>query len=190
MVQKVFDPVITIHLWHAELTRQGEGVDGGCERLVSSVDKVVNITGHLPLESVHHNLHLFLYRLHLCDDRWRSRICEGREAHVLSLRFAWGVIGLGNLLVSSIDAGSLLISSLVVRCYVFLAQLFQVAILFGEVFHGRSENLNLLFEGDCGWFLFLNVVSGCHLAGEHHATFVREVVLWLYTTQLPTDGAN
>ena len=163
MVQRVSDPVITIHLWHAELTRQGEGVDEGRERRVSSVDKVVKITGHSPLESVHHNLHLFLHRLHLWDDRWWSRICEGREAHVLSLRFAWGVTGLGSLLVSSISAGSLLISSLVVWCCVFLAQLlFQVAILFGEAFHDCGESLNLLFEGGHGWFLFLNVVSGCH----------------------------
>ena len=29
MVQRVLDLVITIYLWHAELTRQGEGVDGG-----------------------------------------------------------------------------------------------------------------------------------------------------------------
>ena len=163
MVQRVSDPVITVYLWHAELSRQGEGVDRGCERRVSSVDKVVKITGHPPLESVHHNLYLFFHRLHLCDDRWRSHICEGREAHILSLRFAWGVTDLGSLLVFSVSAGSLLISSLIVRCYVFLVQLlFQVAILFGEAFHGRSESLNLLLEGSRGWFLFLNVISGCH----------------------------
>ena len=115
------------------------------------------------LESVHHNFHLFLHRLHLCDNRWRSRICEGREAHVLTLWSAWGVIGLGSLLIPLVSAGSLLICSLVVRCCVFLAQLFfQVAILLGEAFHGSDENFNLLLEGGRGWFLFLNVVSGCH----------------------------
>ena len=163
MVQRVPDPVITVHLWHAELTWQGEGVDGGCEWRVGSVDKVVKITGHSPLEGVHHHLHLLLHRLHLCDDRWWSRICEGREAHVLSLRLARGVTSLGSFLISSVSTGSFLISSLVARCCVFLAQLlFQVTILFGKAFHGRGESLNLLFEGGRGWFLFLNVVSGCH----------------------------
>ena len=125
VIQGVSDPVITVYLWHAELTQQGEGVDGRCERRVSSVDKVVKITRHPPLESVHHNLHLFFHRLHLCNDRWRSRNCEGREAHVLSLQSAWGVTGLGSLLVSSVSAGSLLISSLVVRCCVFWRSCFS-----------------------------------------------------------------
>ena len=45
----------------------------------------------------------------------------------------------------------------------FLVQLlFQVMILFGEAFYGRDESLNLLLEGGRGWFLFLNVISGCH----------------------------
>ena len=163
MVQRVPDPIIAIYLWHAELTRQGEGVDKGGELQVSSVNKVVKIAGHSSLESVHHNFYLFLHRLHLCDDRWRSRTCEGREAHVLTLRSAWGVTGLGSLLIPSVSAGSFLICSLVVRCCVFLAQLLlQVAILFGEVFHDSSKSFNLSLEGSRGWFFFLNVVSGCH----------------------------
>ena len=90
-------------------------------------------------------------------------IYEERETHVLSLQSAWGVTGLGSLLIPSVSAGSFLICSLVVRCCVFLAQLlFQVVILSGEVFHGSSKSFNLSLEGSRGWFFFLNVVNGCH----------------------------
>ena len=49
--------------------RQGEGVDGGNERGISTINKIVKIAKHSSLESVHHYLHLFLYRLYLLDNK-------------------------------------------------------------------------------------------------------------------------
>ena len=150
-------------MWHAKLTRQGEGVDGGGKWRVSPVDKVVKVTRHSSLESVHHYFHLFLYRLHLRDDRWRSRIHKRGKAHVPSLWSAWGVVSLWSFLVPPFSAGSFLIRSLVIWCCVFLVQLLlQVAVLFGEVLHSCGERPHLLLKCSHGGFFFLNVVSGCH----------------------------
>ena len=150
-------------MWHAELTRQGEGVDGGGEWRVSLVDKVVKVTGHSSLESVHHNFHLFLYRLHLRDNRWRSRIRKRGKACVLSLWPTWGVAGLWSLLIPPFSASSFLICSLVIWCRVFLVQLLlQVAVLFGEALHDCGERLNLLLKCSRWGFFFLNIVSGHH----------------------------
>ena len=110
-------------MWHAELTRQGEGVDGGGEWRVSPVDKVIKVTGHSSLESVHHNFHLFFYRLHLRDNRWQSRIRKRGKARVLSLWFAWGIVDLWSLLIPPFSAGSFLIRSLFIWCCVFMVQL-------------------------------------------------------------------
>ena len=163
MLFRSLDPVITIYLWHAELTRHGERVKESGEWQVSSVNKVVKIAGHSSLESVYHNFHLFLHCLHLHDDRWQSRIRKGRKTHVLSLWSALGITGLWSFLIPPFSVGSFLICSLFIWCRVFLVQLlFQVAVLFGEAFHGCDESLNIILEFGRGGFFFLNVVSGRH----------------------------
>ena len=85
--------------------RQGEGVDGVSEQGVSTINKIVKIIGHLSLESVHHYLHLFLYRLYLRDNKGWSCIREGREAYILSLQSAQGVTALKSFSVSSLSTG-------------------------------------------------------------------------------------
>ena len=109
MIQRVLDSVITIYLWHVKLMRYGEGIDGGGEQRVSSVNENVKIAGHLSLEGVHHNLHLFLYCLYLCDNMWWSRIREGWEAHILSLRSVWGIATFWSLSVSSLGTSTFLV---------------------------------------------------------------------------------
>ena len=49
--------------------RQEEGIDGSSEQGISTVNKIVKIASHSSLESVHHYLHLFLYRLYLHDNK-------------------------------------------------------------------------------------------------------------------------
>ena len=150
-------------MWHAELTWQGEGVDGGRKWRVSPVDKVVKVIGHSSLESGHHHFHLFLYRLHLRDDGWRSRICKRRKARVPSLWSAWGVADLWSFVIPPFSAGPFLICSLVIGSRIFLVQLlFQVVVLFSEALHGCGERPDLSLKSSRGGFFFLNVVSGSH----------------------------
>ena len=69
------------------------------------VNKIVKIAGHLSLESVHHYLYLFLYRLYLRDNRGWSCIREGWEAYILLLQSARGVTALRSFSVSSLSTG-------------------------------------------------------------------------------------
>ena len=100
---------------------QGEGIDGGGEGGVSLVNKIVKIARHSSLKSVHHNFHLFLYRLYLCNNRWWSHIREGWEAYILSLQSAWGVTTLRSLSVSLLDTGTFLVFFLVALSHIPLA---------------------------------------------------------------------
>ena len=94
---------MAIYLRHVKLVRQGERVDEGSEQGVSTVNKIVKIARHSSLESIHHYLHPFLYRLYLRDNKWWSFIREGREAYILSLQYAWGVTTLRSFSVSSLS---------------------------------------------------------------------------------------
>ena len=69
----------------SKLVRQGERVDGGSERGISAVDEIVKIAGYPALESVHHHLHLLIYRLYLREDRGWSRVHKGWDAYILPL---------------------------------------------------------------------------------------------------------
>ena len=85
--------------------RQGEGVDGGNERGISTINKIVKIARHSSLESVHHYLHLFLHRLYLRDNRGWSCIHKGWEAYILPLQSAQGATALWSFLVPSLSTG-------------------------------------------------------------------------------------
>ena len=116
---------------------QGEGIDGGGEGGVSLVNKIVKIARHSSLKSVHHNFHLFLYRLYLCNNRWWSHIREGQEAYILLLRSAWGVTTLRSFSVSSLSTGIFLVffrntvPSLPAQLF------FQNLVLLGKAFNDR-----------------------------------------------------
>ena len=68
-----------------ELWWKGEGVDGCGEWQVNSVDQIIKVVGHLSFEAIHHDVHLFLYRLHLYDNVGWSHISDEWTAHILSV---------------------------------------------------------------------------------------------------------
>ena len=71
VIYGVLDSVITFYLWHSKLRGKGEGIDGHGKWRISSVDQVIEVTGHSPSKSVHHKVHPFLHHLHLSDYvRW------------------------------------------------------------------------------------------------------------------------
>ena len=123
MIYGVLDSVITFYLWHSKLRGKGEGIDGHGKWRISSVDQVIEVTGHSPSKSVHHKVHLFLLYLHLCNHvRW-SRICDRWTAHVLSFWSTWGVATFQPLLVPSLSTGTFLVFLLSVMPCVLLTQL-------------------------------------------------------------------
>ena len=65
MIEWVLDPVVALNLRHSEFLWQGTGIDGYSERRVGSVYQIVKVAGDSSLKAVYHNLHLFLYCLHL-----------------------------------------------------------------------------------------------------------------------------
>ena len=85
--------------------RQGERVDCGSERGISTVDEIVKIAGYPSFERIHHYLHLLLHRLHLHEDRGWSRIHEGWDAYVSPLQLAWGVTFFRSFAVSPLSIG-------------------------------------------------------------------------------------
>ena len=92
-----------------ELWWKGEGVNGRDEWLVSSVDQIIKVVGHPSFEGVHHDVHLFLHRLHLHDNVGWSHISDGWTTHILSLWSALGITTFWPLLVSSLGTGTFLI---------------------------------------------------------------------------------
>ena len=91
MIQKVFVSIVVFHLQHTELWQKGEGVDRHSEQQVGSVDQIIKIAGHPSFEGIHHDVHLFLHHLHLCENVRGSRVCNGRTAHILLLWSTRGV---------------------------------------------------------------------------------------------------
>ena len=84
------------------------------------MDQVIEVIKHLSFEGVHHEVHLFLHHLHLCDYlRW-SRICDGWTARVLSFWSAWGVATFRLFLVLSLSVGTFLVLLLSVMPRVLL----------------------------------------------------------------------
>ena len=73
------------------------------------------------LEGIHHDLHLLLHRLHLCDDKRRGKIHERRKAYVLPLRSAWGIATLRPLLLPSLGTVTFLVLLLKVGSYIPLS---------------------------------------------------------------------
>ena len=80
MIEWVLDPIVALNLRHSEFLWQGTGIDGYSERRVGSIYQIVKVTGDASLEGVHHNLHLFLHRLHLRENRWWGCIHERGHA--------------------------------------------------------------------------------------------------------------
>ena len=110
---------------------------------------------------------------------WWSHICEGWEAHILSLRSAWGVTTFWSLSVSSLSTGTFLVFFLGAVSRIPLAQLlFQIMVLLSEAFHSRGKGLYLSLKGRRTWFVSLNVVSGCHWLSKYHATLCPESVCY------------
>ena len=83
MIEWVLDPVVALNLWHLEFLWQGTGIDGYSERRVGSVYQIIKVVGDSSLEGVHHNIHLFLHRLDLRENRWQGCIHERGHAQVL-----------------------------------------------------------------------------------------------------------
>ena len=84
------------------------------------MDQVIKVIKHLSFEGVHHEVHLFLHHLHLCDYlRW-SRICDGWTARVLSFWSAWGIATFRLFLVLSLSVGAFLVLFLSVMHRVLL----------------------------------------------------------------------
>ena len=127
------------------------------------MDQVIKVAGHPSSEGVHHEVHPFLYHLHLYNYvRW-SRICDRWTAHVLSLWLAWGVATFLPFLVPFLNDSAFLVLLLSVKPRVLLVQLlFQIMVLLGEALYGSSKSLNLPLDGDHAWFVSLNVVGGRH----------------------------
>ena len=82
MIEWVLDPVVALNLQHSEFLWQGTGIDGYSEQRVGSVYQIIKVAGDSSFEGVHHNLHLFLHRLHLRKNRWRGCIRERGHAQV------------------------------------------------------------------------------------------------------------
>ena len=80
MIEWVLDPIVALNLQHSKFLWQGIGIDGYSQRRVGSVYQIVKVAGDSSLEGVHHNLHLFLHRLHLRENRWQGRIHERGHA--------------------------------------------------------------------------------------------------------------
>ena len=80
MIEWVLDPIVALNLRHSKFLWQGAGFDGYSERRVGSVYQIVKVAGDVSLEGVHHSLHLFLHRLHLCENRWSGCIHERGHA--------------------------------------------------------------------------------------------------------------
>ena len=76
MIEWVLDSIIALNLRHSEFLWQGTGIDGYREQRVGSIHQIVKVTGNASFEGVHHDLHLFLHRLHLRENRWRGCIHE------------------------------------------------------------------------------------------------------------------
>ena len=90
----------------------------------------------------------------------------------MSLQFARGVATFRPLSVLSLGIGTFLVLFLGAMSRIPLEQLFfQIVVLPSEAFHGHGEGLYLSLKGRHAWFVFLNVVSGCHRSSKYHATF-------------------
>ena len=92
-----------------ELWWKGEGVDGHDERRVGSVDQIIKVVRHLSYEGVHHDVYLFLHRLHLLNNVGWSHISDRWTTHILSLWSAWGITTFRPLLVSSLGTSTFLV---------------------------------------------------------------------------------
>ena len=95
MIKRVLGFVVAFHLRHAKLLQLGEGVDECGERQIGSVDQIIEVARHSSFEGVHYKVHLFLHHLYLYDNVRRSRVCDGRAAHVLLFWFAWALLPSG-----------------------------------------------------------------------------------------------
>ena len=91
MIQLILRSIIGLQLWHTELRWKGEQSDRCHEWRISSTNQVIEVARHSSSKGVHHEVHLFLYHLHLCNYVKWSRICDGWTTRVLSLWFAWDV---------------------------------------------------------------------------------------------------
>ena len=80
MIEWVLDPVVALNLWYSEFLWQGTGIDGCSEWRVDFVYQNVKVAGDSSLEGVHHDLNLFLHRLHLRENRWWGCIRERGHA--------------------------------------------------------------------------------------------------------------
>ena len=148
VVQGILKSAISLQLWHRELWRKGERSDRRYEWRVSSMDQVIEVTRHLSSEGVHHEIHLFLHHLHLCDYVKWSRNCDRWTVRVLWLWFAWGITTFRPFLVPSLIPDAFLVLLLSVKPHVLLMQLlFQIMVLLGEALYGSSESLNLSLKG-------------------------------------------
>ena len=85
------------------------------------MDQVIEVTRHPSFKGVHHEVHPFLYHLHLRDYVGGSRIYGGWMVGILSLLSAWGVVVFRPLLIPFFSAGSFLVLLLGVKFYVLLA---------------------------------------------------------------------
>ena len=73
------------------------------------MDQIIKVAGHPSFEGVHHDVHLFLHRLHLRDNVGWIHISDGWTVHILSLWSAWGITTFQPLLVSSLGIGTFLV---------------------------------------------------------------------------------
>ena len=155
------------------------------------MDQVIKVIKHLSFEGIHHEVHLFLHRLHLCDYlRW-SRICDGWTARVLSFGLLGALLPFG----SSWSFLSALVpfwSSFWVLCLAFfwcsyfsrswfcLVRRFTVT---ARVWTCLSR---VVVRGSSPWTLLV-------IAIERVSTmqlFVWEAIVWLTSYKVPTDGVN
>ena len=88
------------------------------------MDQVIEVTRHPSSEGVHHEVHLFLHRLHLRDYVRGNCIYGEWSAGILLLLPARGDAAFSALLIPSFCVGSLLVFLFGVKHYIFLAQLF------------------------------------------------------------------
>ena len=137
------------------------------------MDQVIEVARYSSSEGVHHQVHPFLHHLHLCDNVGWSYICDRRTTHILSFWSTKSFASFWPLLVSSLSTGAFLVLLLsVMPCVLLTQSLFQIMVLLGEAFHGSGESLNLSLEGNCAWFVSLNVVGSRHQASKYHATLL------------------
>ena len=88
MIEWVLNPIVALNLQHSKFLWQGTGIDGYSERRVSSIHQIVKVAGEASLEGVHHNLYLFLHRLHFRENGWWGCIHERGHAQVPPFRSA------------------------------------------------------------------------------------------------------